>query len=94
MGVLPTATSASASVFAAVGGGRFDRHQALIALVIIAGMVFMIAYVETMVIPAFETFYNFFDPPSDTTIAGILSAYLLFGTLGDIYGKKKMMLVA
>ncbi len=95
-------SSASAPVFVAVGGRRFDRHQAMIALVIIAGMTFMITYVETMVIPAFETFYTFFDHPSDTTIAWILSAYLLvgtiatpvFGKLGDIYGKKKMMLVA
>ncbi len=102
MAELPSRSVPSATVLTAAGGRRFDRHQAMTALVIIAGMTFMITYVETMVIPAFETFYTFFDHPPDTTIAWILSAYLLvgtiatpiFGKLGDIYGKKRMMLVA
>ena len=65
-------------------------------------MSLMVTYVETMVLPAFETFSKFFDYPSDSTIAWILSAYLLvgtivtpvFGKLGDIYGKKKMLMLA
>ncbi len=89
-------------VMTASGGSVYRPRDATIALYIIAGMSLMVTYVETMVLPAFETFYKFFNYPPDTTIAWILSAYLLvgtivtpvFGKLGDIYGKKKMLLVA
>ncbi len=68
---------------------------------VLAGMALMVTYVETMVLPAFEQFYTFFDGPPLTTIAWILSAYLLvgvvvtpiFGKLGDRYGKKRMLLL-
>ncbi len=62
----------------------------------------MVTYVETMVLPAFSNFESFFQVTDASTIAWILSAYLLvgvvvtpiFGKLGDIYGKKRMLLVA
>ncbi|MDA4123512.1 MAG: MFS transporter, partial [Thaumarchaeota archaeon] len=67
-----------------------------------AGMAIMVTYVETMVLPAFSNFESFFQVTNASTIAWILSAYLLvgvvvtpiFGKLGDIYGKKRMLLVA
>jgi MFS family permease len=65
-------------------------------------MALMVTYVETMVLPAFSNFETFFRVTDASTIAWILSAYLLvgvvvtpiFGKLGDIYGKKRMLLVA
>lgn len=82
-------------------GRPYDPRQARLVLGILAGMALMVTYVETMVLPAFKQFYTFFDHPSETTIAWILSAYLLvgtvatpvFGKLGDKYGKKRMLLV-
>ncbi len=61
----------------------------------------MVMYVETMVIPGLVRFQGYFGNPPVSTIAWILSAYLLvgvaatpiFGRLGDIYGKKRMLLV-
>ena len=65
-------------------------------------MALMVTYVETMVLPAFSNFESFFHVTEASTIAWILSAYLLvgvvvtpiFGKLGDIYGKKRMLLIA
>ncbi|MCI4335666.1 MAG: MFS transporter [Thermoplasmata archaeon] len=85
-------------------GRPYDVRQARIVLGILAGMALMVTYVETMVLPAFSQFYTFFDQTggSFSNIAWILSAYLLvgvvvtpiFGKLGDLYGKKRMLLVA
>lgn len=85
-------------------GRPYDPRQARIVLGILAGMALMVTYVETMVLPAFKQFYTFFDQTggSFSNIAWILSAYLLvgvvvtpiFGKLGDLYGKKRMLLVA
>ncbi len=82
-------------------GTPYNPRAALAVLVILAGMAVTVTYVETMVLPAFKQFYTFFDQPAETTIAWILSAYLLvgtvatpiFGKLGDKYGKKRMLLV-
>jgi MFS family permease len=68
-------------------------------------MALIVMYVETMVIPSFGTFAQFFQlnlQQSSGTVAWILSAYLLVGTvavpilgkLGDLYGKKKVLLAA
>ncbi|NNN18105.1 MAG: MFS transporter [Thermoplasmata archaeon] len=101
-----SSASASAPVMTAAGGRVYDPRAATIVLVIIAGMALMVTYVETMVLPAFSTFQTFFELPatsqSTATITWIISAYLLvgtvatpiFGRLGDIYGKKRMLLVA
>jgi len=80
----------------------YDPRYAWTVLLILAGMAIMVTYVETMVLPAFSTFEKFFRVTDASTIAWILSAYLLvgvvvtpiFGKLGDIYGKKRILLVA
>jgi MFS family permease len=80
----------------------FDERYAWRVLLILAAMAIMVTYVETMVLPAFSNFESFFHVTDASTIAWILSAYLLvgvvvtpiFGKLGDIYGKKKILLVA
>ncbi len=82
-------------------GTPYDPRAAVAVLSILAGMAVMVTYVETMVLPAFRQFYVFFDGAPYTTIAWILSAYLLvgtvatpiFGKLGDKYGKKQVLLV-
>jgi len=89
------------------GGGpaapaTYDERYAWRVLLILAAMAIMVTYVETMVLPAFSNFESFFGVTDASTIAWILSAYLLvgvvvtpiFGKLGDIYGKKKILLVA
>jgi MFS family permease len=86
-------------------GLPYDPARARTLLAIFAGMAFMVTYVETMVLPAFNQFYTFFDLNGTAafgTVAWILSAYLLvgtvvvpiFGKLGDLYGKKRMLLIA
>jgi MFS family permease len=86
-------------------GQPYDPRRARILLGIFAGMALMVTYVETMVLPAFRQFYVFFQlngTGAFGTIAWILSAYLLvgtvvvpiFGKLGDLYGKKRMLIIA
>ncbi|MGI0140078.1 MAG: MFS transporter [Thermoplasmata archaeon] len=92
----------SAPVMSAAGGQVYHPRQARNMLIILAGMALMVTYVETMVLPAYGNFVTFFDNAPTSTVVWILSAYLLvgvvatpvFGKLGDIYGKKKMLLVA
>jgi MFS family permease len=80
----------------------FDSKYAYRFLLILAAMAIMVTYVETMVLPAFGNFEQFFGVYDSSTIAWILSAYLLvgvvvtpvFGKLGDLYGKKKILLLA
>ena len=84
-------------------GRPYDPVYGRTLLGILAGMALMVTYVETMVLPAFKQFYQFFDQTGGNfaTIAWILSAYLLvgvvvtpiFGKLGDLYGKKRMLVV-
>ncbi|MHB8351834.1 MAG: MFS transporter [Thermoplasmata archaeon] len=94
----------SASAARLADGSEFDARRASFVLAILAGMALMVTYVETMVLPAFAQFYSFFDQTggSFALVTWILSAYLLvgvivtpiFGKLGDLYGKKRMLLVA
>jgi MFS family permease len=84
-------------------GRDYDPAYGRVLLGILAGMALMVTYVETMVLPAFKQFYVFFDQSGGnfSTIAWILSAYLLvgvvvtpiFGKLGDLYGKKRMLVL-
>src|SRR2546425_6619260 len=61
----------------------------------------MIMYVEMMIVPAIPTFVVFFGGTPISTVAWILTAYLLVGvvatplvsSLGDIHGKKRMMVI-
>ncbi len=79
-----------------------DARYGWRVLGILAAMALMVTYVETMVLPAFSNFESFFHVTDASTIAWILSAYLLtgvvvtpiFGKLGDMYGKKRILLVA
>jgi MFS family permease len=77
-----------------------ERRGAVI-LILLAAAALMVNYVETMLVPALPTLVTFFDGVPYTTIAWVVSAYLLVGVsttpifakLGDIYGKKRMLLV-
>jgi len=95
----------SAKALVTATGLPFDSRRANAVLWILTGMALMVMYVETMVIPSFGTFAQFFHlniQQSSGTVAWILSAYLLVGTvavpilgkLGDLYGKKKVLLAA
>ncbi len=86
-------------------GAPYDPDRGRALLLIFAGMALMVTYVETMVLPAFGQFYTFFHLSGASaypTIAWILASYLLvgtvvvpiFGKLGDLYGKKRMLMVA
>lgn len=85
-----------------VGGGqKLDPKRAGELLAILASLCFMTTYVETMVVPGFVVFQKFFDYPPIPTVAWILSAYLvvgtvatpIFGKLGDLYGKRPMLII-
>src|SRR5580658_9246799 len=77
-----------------------DRRGAVI-LILLAAAALMVNYVETMLVPALPTLVTFFDGVPYTTIAWVVSAYLLVGVsttpifakLGDIYGKKRMLVI-
>lgn len=70
-------------------------------LIVLAAAALMVNYVETMLVPALPTLVSFFGGVPYTTIAWAVSAYLLVGVsttplfakLGDIYGKKRILLV-
>jgi MFS family permease len=76
-------------------------RRAAIVLVLLASAALMVNYVETMLVPALPTLVTFFDGVPYTTVAWVVSAYLLVGVsttplfakLGDIYGKKRMLIV-
>ena len=76
-------------------------RRATIILLVLAGAALMVNYVETMLVPALPTLVAFYDGVPYTTIAWVVSAYLLVGVsttpvlakLGDIYGKKRMLIV-
>jgi MFS family permease len=76
-------------------------RRGTIILILLASAALMVNYVETMLVPALPTLVTFFDGVPYTTIAWVVSAYLLVGVsttplfakLGDIYGKKQMLVV-
>ncbi len=76
-------------------------RRGTIVLVLLASAALMVNYVETMLVPALPTLVAFFDGVPYTTVAWVVSAYLLVGVsltpliakLGDIYGKKRMLVV-
>jgi MFS family permease len=80
---------------------EFDSRRATSILLLLASAALMVNYVETMLVPALPTLVAFFDGVPYTTIAWVVSAYLLVGVsttplfakLGDIYGKKRMLIV-
>jgi MFS family permease len=86
---------------AANGSARLDPARARAALLVLSLIALMVTYVETMVVPAFLKFYEFFGNPPYSLVAWILSAYLvvgvvatpIFGKLGDIFGKKRILII-
>ncbi|MFZ1023804.1 MAG: MFS transporter, partial [Thermoplasmata archaeon] len=78
-----------------------DARRATSILLLLASAALMVNYVETMLVPALPTLVAFFGGVPYTTIAWVVSAYLLVGVsttplfakLGDIYGKKRMLVV-
>ena len=93
-------TSSATATAANVATGTVARRGAVI-LILLAAAALMVNYVETMLVPALPTLVAFFDGVPYTTIAWVVSAYLLVGVsttplfakLGDIYGKKRMLVV-
>jgi EmrB/QacA subfamily drug resistance transporter len=75
------------------GGNKVLTLLSLVAL--------LVNYVETMVVPALPTIQNDFNT-TESVIAWVTSSYiivggvssLLFGKLGDVYGRRKMYLLA
>jgi MFS family permease len=70
-------------------------------LVLLAAAALMVNYVETMLVPALPTLVGFYHGVPYTTIAWVVSAYLIVGVattpvfakLGDIFGKKRILVV-
>jgi len=76
-------------------------RRGVLILVLLAAAALMVNYVETMLVPALPTLVAFFGGVPYTTIAWVVSIYLLVGVsttpvfakLGDIYGKKRIIVV-
>jgi MFS family permease len=91
---------ANVTVSARVSPEDLARRGSVI-LLLLAAAALMVNYVETMLVPALPTLVAFFDGVPYTTIAWVVSAYLLVGVsttplfakLGDIYGKKRILVV-
>jgi MFS family permease len=70
-------------------------------LVLLAAAALMVNYVETMLVPALPTLVGFYHGVPYTTIAWVVSAYLIVGVattpvfakLGDIFGKKRILVM-
>ena len=79
----------------------YTQREQTEVLATLAISALMVMYVETMIVPAIPRFRVFFDGASLALVAWILTSYLLVGVvatpivakLGDIYGKKRMLLV-
>ncbi|MCI4347468.1 MAG: MFS transporter [Thermoplasmata archaeon] len=88
---LPTRPAASA--------GTSSRAGTILAVLALSAL--LVNFIETMLVPALPTLVKFFDGVPYTTVAWILSIYLLIGVcttplfakLGDIYGKRRILMV-
>ncbi len=78
---------------------RVAARRGVTILLLLAGAGLMVNYVETMMVPALPALVRFFGGVPYPTVAWVVSAYLLVGVvttplfakLGDIYGKKRVM---
>jgi MFS family permease len=69
-------------------------------LLVLASAALLVSYVETMLVPALPRLVTFFDGVPYTTVAWVISLYLLIGVctlplvtkLGDLVGKKRVLL--
>src|SRR5512137_750850 len=86
-----------------VNGKNGDRYSTMVLLVL-ASIAIMVMYVEAMAFPSLEKVMFAFGLhyPADVPLATwIITIYLvvgavsipIFGKLGDIYGKKKMLTI-
>jgi MFS family permease len=77
-----------------------NRHPGRI-LALLAAAALLVNFIETMLVPALPKLSSFFDGAPYTTVAWVLSAYLvvgvcatpLFAKLGDLYGKRRVLAV-
>src|SRR5215469_7238633 len=105
----PATASGNGDIAPDPGGGMaaragvpaYTQRQQTEVLATLAIAALMVMYVETMIVPAIPRFQTFFDGASLSLVAWILTSYLLVGVvatpivakLGDIYGKKRILLV-
>ncbi len=87
------------------GATGLGRNYSTMVLVVLASIAIMVMYVEAMAFPALEkVMYSFkLNYPADVPLASwVITIYLVvgavaipvFGKLGDIYGKKRMLTIA
>jgi len=96
---MATANPAPGTVISSTPPAETTARRGAVILLLLASAALMVNYVETMLVPALPTLVAFFDGVPYTTIAWVVSAYLLVGVsttplfakLGDIYGKKRML---
>jgi len=70
-------------------------------LALLAAAALLVNFIETMLVPALPRLSSFFDNAPYTSVAWILSAYLvvgvcatpIFAKLGDLYGKRRVLAV-
>ncbi len=70
-------------------------------LIVLASAALLVSFIETMLTPALPRLATFFSNAPYTTVAWILSAYLLVGVatipifskLGDLYGKRRILAI-
>ncbi len=70
-------------------------------LIVLAAAALVVSFIETMLTPALPTLATYFANAPYTTVAWILSAYLLVGVatipvfakLGDLYGKRRLLTI-
>lgn len=70
-------------------------------LALLAAAALLVNFVETMLVPALPRLSSFFDNAPYTTVAWVLSAYLVVGVcttpvfakLGDLYGKRRVLAI-
>lgn len=77
-----------------------NRHPGRI-LALLAAAALLVNFIETMLVPALPKLSSFFDNAPYTTVAWVLSAYLvvgvcatpIFAKLGDLYGKRRVLAI-
>jgi MFS family permease len=90
----------SPTVTSSVAEGPSGRRASAI-LIVLASSALLVNFVETMLVPALPTLVHFFGGIPYTTVAWIVSIYLLVGVtttpvfakLGDIYGKRRILML-
>ncbi|HYB77985.1 MAG TPA: MFS transporter, partial [Thermoplasmata archaeon] len=70
-------------------------------LILLATAALLVNFIETMLVPALPRLASFFGNAPYTTVAWVLSAYLVVGVcttpvfakLGDLYGKRRVLAI-